>query len=381
MTEHRQFRGKKGIYLLKNIEPIAFGRTSVLYEGIDYQGHEVCIKLFREYPHSSQGNQVVNEFFRELETQSSLNHPNILPILDFGETEDLKTKPFLVLPLCRGNLRSLLKTRDFFPLEKALVILQQIALAVDYAHKNGLIHGDIKPENILFSQNPSQIYLADFGMSKYFAFRETVCQTNKTKLEPLSSERNVITNLISEIRITISGPNAGDGSTIYLSPEQLEKLHQSTLSDIYSFTMVAYEMLTGMLPFDITLPPYQQMKAKIEGHLIPPKKVNPYLSDDAAKGLICGLSVEPNCRPKTATELCQMIIGSHQIIREKKVDSKSLNRVFIEILTIPFTIAGVIWGIVYSILNEINYPTAMRESLIFFVIAFFLTLIIYIKKK
>jgi serine/threonine-protein kinase len=361
MTEHRQFRGKNGIYLLKNPEPFVFGRASVLFEGVDTQGHKVCIKLFRDYPHSSQGNQAVDEFFKELQTQSSLIHPNILPILDFGETEGLETKPFLVLPFCSGNLRSLINTRDFLPLEKAIVILQQIALAIDYAHKNGIIHGDIKPENILFSQDTSHFYLADFGMSKYFVFREMI-----SMIAP---------------NISLSGHSAGDGSTMYLSPEQLEEHHQSPLSDIYSFTIVAYEMLTGTLPFDITLPPYQQMRAKVEGHLIHPKKVNPHLSDDAAKGLIFGLSREPNYRPKTATELCQMLIGNYQVISEKKVESKSLNHVVIEISAISFTIAGAIWAIAYAILNEMRYPTAMRESLAIFGIAFSLALILYFLKK
>lgn len=166
MTDRQQFRGKKGVYYLKSSEPFAFGRSSVFFEGIDTQGQQVCIKLFREYP-ISQESQEVDEFLNELQTQSSLNHPNILPILDFGETEGYEIKPFLVLPLCSGDMRSLLKTRDFLPIEMAIPILQQIALAIDYAHKNGVIHGDIKPENILFSKNQSQFYLADFGMSKY----------------------------------------------------------------------------------------------------------------------------------------------------------------------------------------------------------------------
>lgn len=360
MTERQQFRGKKGIYLLKSSEPFAFGRSSVFFEGIDTKGHQVCIKLFREYPISSQKSQAVEEFSNELKTQSSLIHPNILPILDFGETDGLEIKPFLVLPLCSGDLRSLLKTRDFFPLENAISILQQIALAIDYAHKNGVIHGDIKPENILFSQNPSQIYLADFGMSKYFVFKERFAS---------------VTNVI------ISVPSAGAGSTMYLSPEQLEKQHQSPFSDIYSFTMVAYEMLTGTLPIDITLPPYQQMKAKVEGRLIHPKKANPHLSDNVAKGLIWGLNVEPNYRPKTATELCQMLLGGHQVISEKKVESESSNRIFINILAMSLTIAGAIWAIAYAILNEMKYPTAMIESLIIFGFSFFLTLIIYFIKK
>jgi len=126
--------------------PFAFGRASVLYEGLDSDGRAICIKLY----HKAKS-IYLDDFARELTALRNLQHPNILPVLDFGI--DTTDTPFIVVPMCKGgDLRSVLRTgRAFLPVREAIPLLAQVASAIDFAHGRGFIHGDIKPENILRS--------------------------------------------------------------------------------------------------------------------------------------------------------------------------------------------------------------------------------------
>ena len=203
---------------------------------------------------------------------------------------------FLVLPFVEGgNLRQLIRNRDFVPLSEALPILGQIAAAIDMAHARGVIHGDVKPENILLSADKSHAYLCDFGMAKYFAIEESISTATESMLPRV--ERN------ESMAVTSGAPMAG--STAYLSPEQIESGAQSPRSDIYSLALLTYELLTRRLPFDISVGAFQQMKAKVEGKLIDPGSANPYLSPATRAALLRGLALNPDDRPSSATELCE----------------------------------------------------------------------------
>jgi serine/threonine protein kinase len=163
-------------------------------------------------------------------------------------------------------------------------MLEQVALAIDFAHKSGFIHGDIKPENILFLKDTSHCCLSDFGMSKYFSIVER------------------ISSLVS------AEPGQGGGSAAYLSPEQLEEGTLFPSSDIYSFAIVAYELLTGAKPFTISSPIFKQMQQKIRGDLFDPRDVNPKITVETRDGLLQGLKVDRKERPASAYEFCQMLV-------------------------------------------------------------------------
>lgn len=179
--------------------------------------------------------------------------------------------------MCDHDLRKILREQHFVPLATAIPILSQVAQAIDYTHASGVIHGDVKPENILFSAARSHVHLADFGTAHFFAFSEAIT----------------------------TAPNfRGGGTTAYLSPEQLEAGQLTMRSDIYSFSVVAYELLTGDLPFDPTEPAYRQMTAKFSGHPRDPRTLNPSVPESVATALLQGLEVDPQKRPTTATELC-----------------------------------------------------------------------------
>ncbi len=169
--------------------------------------------------------------------------------------------------------------KPYLPVAEALAYLEQIAMAVDHAHSCGFIHGDVKPENVLFENNRSHPLLSDFGMSRYF---------------PRTAA------------ITVTG--AG-GTPAYLSPEQIADSQQSPRSDIYSLGLVAHELLTGKLPFDLSAPAFRQMKAKVDGQLAEPRDANPNLSDTVVSALRCALQRDRDLRPKTAVEFCRMLRG------------------------------------------------------------------------
>lgn len=289
--------GKNGSYRVDRASPFAYGRICVLFKGVDQRGAQVCLKLFRSKPRDQLGQDAISEFLREVRTHRLIEHPNVLPIIDFfREVVSGEQRMFLVLPFIEGgNLRQVIRNRDFVPLSEALPILVQIAAAIDIAHTRGIIHGDVKPENILLSADKSHTYLCDFGMAKYFAIEESI----STAVENVPMRPR----LGSEISMAAPGISMA-GSTAYLSPEQIESGSQSPRSDIYSLALLTYELLTGRLPFDISVGAFSQMKAKVEGKLIDPGLANPYLSPAIRAALLRGLALNPNDRPSTATEFC-----------------------------------------------------------------------------
>jgi serine/threonine protein kinase len=142
------------------------------------------------------------------------------------------------------------------------------------------VHGDVKPENVLLSADRQHAFLSDFGMSNVFAIQE-------------------------RFSTVAAGPPGG--TTAYLSPEQIAENQQTPLSDIYAFAMIAYEMLTGHLPFDQTMPTFRQMSAKVTGQVDDPRRFNPRLVERTRAALLAGLSADPLKRPRSASELCRLL--------------------------------------------------------------------------
>lgn len=285
MARGRKLEGNDHSYVLKDNEPFAFGRASTFFEAFDENEGLVCIKQFRSPP------VLEKAFFRELKTQCLLKHENILPVLDFGQPRN--RPPFLVLPLCECDLRSVLKSRSFLPLSDARPYLWAIASAIDAAHAHGFIHGDIKPENVLLREN--RVFLSDFGMATYFSVTE-----------------DVRTGLSS----SVGSDDPIGGTTAYLSPEQLDSLERSPYSDIYSFAWLVYELVTGRHPIDPTLPPFRRMKAKVDGQVSDPRSVNPLLSEAVSAAILHGLATKPTERPSHATTIVEGIFPEDDNLRD-----------------------------------------------------------------
>jgi eukaryotic-like serine/threonine-protein kinase len=177
----------------------------------------VAVKILRPEVASIVGEK---RFEREVQILSSLDHPNILRLLDHGTLDHHGL--FMVTPFVNGEtLRARLRRERQLPVKAVIEIVQQIAGALDYAHGRGVIHRDIKPANILLPEG--SVIVADFGISR-----------------AISSGQSA--------QITMTGVSVGTPE--YMSPEQISA--QGNLderSDIYSLGCVAYELLTGQPPF------------------------------------------------------------------------------------------------------------------------------------
>ena len=173
-------------------------------------------------------------FTREAQALARLNHPNIVTVYDFGETNGLY---YLLMEFVDGmSLRQLLQTRKLAP-EEALVIVPSICEALQYAHEQGIVHRDIKPENILLDKQ-GRVKIADFGIAKLLGA--------DGKVESLTGEQGVV------------------GTPHYMAPEQVEKPSiVDHRADIFSLGVVFYEMLTGELPLGRFAPPSRMVKVDV----------------------------------------------------------------------------------------------------------------------
>jgi serine/threonine protein kinase len=272
------FKGHQGEYSVKALRPLGFGRESVIWNAVSGTGDELIIKLFRGTPKSWRRTNALSDFIRETEVHSKLSHQNILPILDWGiDSEGLQTAPFLVLPLCKyGDVRQAIQAQSFIPFERGIRILQQLAAAVDYAHSCGVLHGDIKPENALFWRSPDHACLADVGASRYYP------QSVEVSAEAL-------------------------GTPDYLSPEELDGRRATPASDLYSFALVAYEILTGALPFDHAVAS-KSIHSRLHGELENALKKNPLLPSWVGRVFGAAFALDPALRPRSATLFVESLV-------------------------------------------------------------------------
>lgn len=196
------------------------GGMAIVYAGHDLSlGRDVAIKTLR--PQFAADRSFRARFAREGRAAASLSHPNIIDVFDVGEEDDT---PYLVMELIRGQpLKAIIAAEAPFHPDDVAELLEQVGGALDYAHAKGYVHRDVKPGNILVDEH-GRARIVDFGIAKGLADSD----------------------------LTETG--GGFGTVGYLSPEQAEGLMATPASDIYSLGVVAFEMLTGQLPFRADTP-------------------------------------------------------------------------------------------------------------------------------
>ncbi|MBK6456494.1 MAG: serine/threonine protein kinase [Gemmatimonadetes bacterium] len=193
------------------------GGTATVYlaKDLKYQ-RRVAVKVFRPEVAEAMGHE---RFVREIAFVATLNHPHIVPLLDSGEAEELL---YYVMPAVEGeSLRDRLAREGTLPVDEAIQIARDVAVALDYAHKRNVVHRDIKPENILLTAGTSVV--ADFGIAK---------------MVNSGSKGNSLTRAGIAV-----------GTVAYMSPEQASAGQVDGRSDIYSLGCVLFEMLAGRPPF------------------------------------------------------------------------------------------------------------------------------------
>lgn len=198
------------------IRKIGDGGMAFVYEAKDrLLNRTVAVKVLR--PEFVDDEEFLGKFKREAEAVASLSHPNIVNVYDVGEDGKVH---YIVMEFIDGqNLKEIIKNEGVLDEYTALDITKQIAMALSAAHRKGIIHRDIKPHNILISNEGRIVKVADFGIAK-------------------AVSNSTMTNIGSII-----------GSVHYFSPEQAKGKFVTSNADLYSLGIVLYEMLIGKVPF------------------------------------------------------------------------------------------------------------------------------------
>lgn len=198
-----------GPYRLESL--LGRGGMGEVYRAVDSRkGRVVAIKVLT--PQLADDTAFRERFLRESQIAARLNDPHVVPIHDFGEIDG---RLFLDMRLVDGDdLRNVLKSGGPLPATRAVAIIEQIASALDAAHRSGLIHRDVKPDNILLGHNDFA-YLVDFGLAQ----------------------------AAGDSRLTSTG--SAVGSFAYMAPERFGVAPAGPAADIYALTCVLYETLSG----------------------------------------------------------------------------------------------------------------------------------------
>jgi serine/threonine protein kinase len=258
------------------LEKIAEGGMGTVYRGRDRAtGQMVAIKVV---PATLARNPVLlKRFEQEFRAASILDHPNIVRALDYGTSG---SSPYLVMEYVEGeSLGQRLDREGKIPEAEAIRIIAQVAQGLHRAHKQGLVHRDVKPDNILVT--PEGIAkLADLGLVK---------------------------EMEADLNLTRTG--RGLGTPHFMAPEQFRNAKSADARcDIYSMAATLYQMVTGDLPFKSCGPLDAWMK-KIQNELTPPRNVNPALSERIDWAIRRGMSADPEQRPAHCREFVEDLTG------------------------------------------------------------------------
>ena len=260
-------------YLL--LEQLGKGGMAIVYRARDTMlERSVAVKVLRES--YSRDPAFLERFRQEAKAAANLSHPNIVTVHDFGLDNG---QIFIVMEYVPGtDLKTLLNQRDRFIPEEALPLLIQACAGIGYAHRAGLVHCDVKPQNLLVTPD-KRLKVTDFGIARALS-----------TIQP-EEQSDVVW-----------------GSPQYFSPEQAAGAAPSPASDVYSLGIIMYEMMTGSLPFHADFAgALAQMH--IEAEPVPISEIIPDISPVLEQIQMKVLSKEPSQRYRTADQLGRVLLN------------------------------------------------------------------------
>lgn len=244
------------------LEEVGHGGMAVVYRGIDTAlGREVAVKVL--HPHLCDVAESRARLEREAQAVAKLRHENILEIYDFSDHNT--PERFLVTEFIHGQ--TLTEFHKHHPIELpevAEMIVSEVAAALEHAHSFGVIHRDVKPENVMI-RNDGLIKLTDFGIAQ----------------------------IVDKERLTVTGQLLG--SPAYMAPEHVEGGRIDFRTDVFATGTLLYQLATGSLPFT-GKNPHEVLKRIAEGHFVPPEQVSPLVGTRLARIINRALARLPDHR-------------------------------------------------------------------------------------
>jgi eukaryotic-like serine/threonine-protein kinase len=255
---------------------LGIGGMSTVHRAFDSRlEREVAIKLLAE--HLAEDDTFVSRFRREALAAARLVHPNIVQVFDFG-LDETTGQHFIVMELVNGpSCAQLLRDRRVLPIDETLDIIGQASRGLDHAHRNGVVHRDVKPGNLLLSDDGA-VKLADFGIAR-------------------ATEQSSITQVGSVL-----------GTAAYLAPEQARGEEAGPPADIYALAVVTYQLLAGRLPYEATS--LSELTLKQQREAPPPlDAINPEVPPALARAVARGLAIDAAARYDSATAMGEALRG------------------------------------------------------------------------
>ena len=250
------------------IKKIGVGGMATVYKAkCNILKRYVAVKVLRD--EFTTDEEFIKRFNTEAQAAASLTHPNIVSIYDVGHEDNIY---YIVMELVQGKtLKDIINEDGALPWKWALNVSIQVASALEMAHKNNIVHRDIKPHNIIITED-GIAKVTDFGIAK----------------------------AVSNSTITAFGTTIG--SVHYFSPEHARGGYTDAKSDLYSLGVVMYEMLTGRVPFDADTPVSVALK-HMQEKPVEPMKLNPTIPYAVNKIIMKAMEKDPNERYQSATEM------------------------------------------------------------------------------
>ncbi len=260
------------------------GGMARVYLGRDLRlNRPVAIKI--PHPHLMTDPDFLARFRHEAHAAAMVSHPNLVDVYDVGQDGD---QHYIVMEYVAGStLKQLINREAPFAIPRAVRIGEQIARGLHAAHRAGLIHRDIKPQNIIVTDD-GQVRITDFGVAK-----------------------SHLSTAMTETGITL-------GTVDYIAPEQAQGRPATPQSDIYALGVVLYEMLTGRLPFTGDTPVAVAMK-HISEPPPPPRRYNPQIPAALEAIILRALAKDPALRQRSALELAEELRSYEQLVTQATV--------------------------------------------------------------
>jgi len=255
-------------------DTLGHGGMAVVYVAVDAElGRRVAVKVLAEQLGTDWDFR--RRFVREARLAARLSHPNVVQIYDAGEDDG---RPFIVMELVSGEtVADLIARRGKLPPEEAAALARQAAVGLQHAHDAGLVHRDVKPQNLIV-RDDGVLKIADFGIAR-------------------AAESTRFTQVGTVL-----------GTAAYLAPEQALGNETGPEADIYSLGAVLYELLTGRAPHEFESLADLAMQHR-EGTIVPVRDLEPNVSPSLEALVMRCLAREPRFRPDSAGEVAASLAG------------------------------------------------------------------------